>query len=145
MRQVKPLGLFGKMARQSRFSEDAEAIKALSGHIAAHERARIAQYLRAAPVIIALTGYTEDVIGGKFSVTGGSAIHSDGTYYWRRDTAEYVETYGTQLPPEFMEHGTKKGWRTPSLTSEEIMEIDDFFMDLRRRQGSADGCRPGTT
>ncbi|KOT40613.1 hypothetical protein ADK41_12110 [Streptomyces caelestis] len=96
-----------------------------------HERARAAEYLRTAPVIIALMGHTEDVVDQKFSVMGGSALHSDGTYYWRRDTAEYVETYGTRLPSAFMEHGGRTDWHAPSLTDEEIMDIDDFFMSLR--------------
>ncbi|MEZ3183124.1 hypothetical protein KYY02_32030 [Streptomyces pimonensis] len=42
-------------------------------------------------------GHTEDVVDQKFPVVGGSTLHSDGIYYWRRDTAEYVETYGTHL------------------------------------------------
>ncbi|MCL7381281.1 hypothetical protein [Streptomyces sp. 35G-GA-8] len=131
MRQVTPLGLFGSISGQSRFSRNAEEIKELSGQIPVHERARVAEYLRAAPVIIALMGHTEDVLGQKFSVMGGSALHSDGTYYWRRDTAEYVETYGTRLPSAFMEHGARVKWIVPPLTDEEVMEIDDFFMSLR--------------
>ncbi|WP_121749963.1 hypothetical protein [Streptomyces sp. E2N166] len=131
MRQVTPLGLFGSISGQSHFSRNAEEIKALSGHMPLHERPRVAEYLRAAPVIIALMGHTEDVVDQKFSVMGGSALHSDGTYYWRRDTAEYVETYGTRLPSAFMEHGARTDWHAPSLTDEEIMDIDDFFMSLR--------------
>ncbi|MFJ8189415.1 hypothetical protein ACIQ8D_06435 [Streptomyces sp. NPDC096094] len=131
MRQVTPLGLFGSISGQSRFSRNAEEIKALSGQIPIDERTRVAEYLRAAPVIIALMGHTEDVVDQKFSVMGGSALHSDGTYYWRRDTAEYVETYGTRLPSAFMEHGARTDWHAPSLTDEEIMDIDDFFMSLR--------------
>ncbi|MEU9350721.1 hypothetical protein AB0D65_06800 [Streptomyces griseoloalbus] len=131
MRHVTPLGLFGSLSGQSHFSRNAEEIKALSGQIPLNERPRAAEYLRAAPVIIALMGYTEDVVDQRFSVMGGSALHSDGTYYWRRDTAEYVETHGTSLPSAFMDHGATMEWRAPSLTEEEIMEIDDFFMSLR--------------
>ncbi|MFE7538046.1 hypothetical protein ACFU67_27670 [Streptomyces rhizosphaericola] len=92
----------------------------------------MSDYLKAAPVIIALMGYTEDVVDGRFSVMGGSAIHSDGKYYWRRDTAEYVETYGSLLPAEFIRHGAAHGWTVPPLTDDEIADIDDFFMSLRR-------------
>ncbi|WP_353945223.1 hypothetical protein ABII15_29120 [Streptomyces sp. HUAS MG91] len=133
MRQVKPLGLFGNHASQSIFSSSADDIKALSEHIPAPERARVAEYLKAAPVIIALMGYSEDVVGNRFAVTGGTAIQSDGTYYWRRDTAEYVLHYGTGLPRPFIEHGAARQWKAPTLTNEEIMDIDDFFMSLRRR------------
>ncbi|MFD5752221.1 hypothetical protein [Streptomyces sp. NPDC127033] len=131
MRQVIPLGLFGTLSGNSRFSRNAEEIKKISGQVPVDEHAHVAEYLRTAPVIIALMGYTEDVVGQEFSVMGGSALHSDGTYYWRRDTADYVEIYGTLLPAEFMEHGTKTEWHAPFLTDIEIMEIDDYFMSLR--------------
>ncbi|MEV7506176.1 hypothetical protein [Streptomyces sp. NPDC093018] len=134
MRQVTPLGLFGSISSQSFFRSNADQIEALSGHIPMRERACVSEYLKTAPVVIALMGYTVDVVGEKFSVMGGSAIHSDGAYYWRRDTAEYVEVYGTLLPVEFMERGAKAGWRTPFLTDEEIMEIDAFFMSLRESE-----------
>ncbi|MEV0253787.1 hypothetical protein AB0H82_05840 [Streptomyces sp. NPDC050732] len=133
MRQVTPLGLFGDSSSQSHFTGRADEIRELSGQLPVNERGRVAEYLRTAPVIIALMGFTEDVVGTEFSVMGGSALHSDGTFYWRRDTAEYVETYGTGLPSAFMEHGARLAWRVPSLTDEEVLEIDDFFMFLRAR------------
>lgn len=133
MRQVTPLGLFGDSSDQAHFTDRADGLRAVSGQLPVHDRARVAEYLRTAPVIVALMGFTEDVVGTAFSVMGGSALHSDGTFYWRRDTAEYVETYGTGLPPAFMEHGARLAWRAPSLTDEEVLEIDDFFMDLRAR------------
>ncbi|MER6240081.1 hypothetical protein ABT185_29195 [Streptomyces clavifer] len=131
MRQVTPLGFFSSISSQSRFSVNAEGIKKLSGQMPVHDCSRVAEYLRRAPVIIALMGYTEDVVGKKFGVMGGSALHSDGTYYWRRDTAEYVETYRTGLPSGFMEHGARVQWSVPHLSDAEILEIDDFFESLR--------------
>ena len=44
---------------------------------------------------------TDDVIDGRFTVAGGSAILTDGAYFWRLDTADYVEAYGVRLPEEF--------------------------------------------
>jgi hypothetical protein len=60
MRQVIPLGFFSSIAGQASFSRNAEEIKTLSGQIPKHERARMAAYLRQAPVIIALMGYIDD-------------------------------------------------------------------------------------
>lgn len=131
MRQVAPLGFFGQIASQSAFSQQANDMRQRSEEIPPGERARIAEYLRNAPVIIALMGYSEDVLEGRFSVTGGSAILSDGTYFWRRDAAEYVENYGTGLPSEFMQTGHERNWERVDLSQDEVLDIDDYFMWLR--------------
>ncbi|MGW3625979.1 hypothetical protein [Streptomyces sp. NPDC000880] len=139
MREVAPLGIFGRIASQSAFSRLAGELREDSGAIPYEERAVIAEYLRNAPVVIALMGYTEDILGGRFSVTGGSAIHSDGRYFWRRDAAEYIEHYGTRLPDAFLLAGRKDNWRPARLSQDEVLDIDDYFMWLRSKRAADSG------
>ncbi len=134
MRRVSPLGVFGCIASQSRFALRAADLEALGGEIALAERTVIGSYLRNCPVIIALMGYSEDVLGDEFLVTGGTAILSDGVFFWRRDAAEYVETYGTGLPEDFLLRGRKEGWQVPILSRDELIDIDDYFMWLRTQE-----------
>ncbi|MBT2443910.1 hypothetical protein J7E93_28210 [Streptomyces sp. ISL-36] len=131
---MAPLGVFGRIAGQSAFSHLAKELAEGSGGVPEEERAAIGAYLRNALVIIALMGYSEDVLEGRFSVTGGSAILSDGTYFWRRDAAEYVETYGTSLPEDFLRRGRATGWAPAHLTRDEVLDIDDYFMWLRSQR-----------
>ncbi|MFF8607098.1 hypothetical protein ACF06X_14250 [Streptomyces sp. NPDC015346] len=128
---MAPLGAFGRIAGQSAFSRTAKRLVEGSGAIPEDERAAIGAYLRNAPVIIALMGYSEDVLEGRFSVTGGSAVLSDGTWFWRRDAAEYVERYGTALPEDFLRNGRAARWTPARLTRDEVLDIDDYFMWLR--------------
>lgn len=128
MRSVIPLGVFGDGVLHSDTDEWRESLAALSGKIVPEDRPRIAHYLRNAPVILAFMSYTEDVLNGSFGVAGGSGVVSDGTHYWRRDAAEYVEHYGTNLPDDFLRHGENVGWEPPVLTQDEILEIDDFLV-----------------
>ncbi|MEU7278762.1 hypothetical protein AB0A69_08310 [Streptomyces sp. NPDC045431] len=129
-----PLGVFGRIAGQSAFSRVAKELAEGGGAIPEDERGAIGAYLRNAPVIIALMGYTEDVLEGRFAVTGGSAILSDGTWFWRRDAAEYVETYGTSLPEDFLRGGRATRWSPARLTRDEVLDVDDYFMWLRSRR-----------
>ena len=61
-------------------------------------RHRVASYLERCPVFLAWMEQTRDEIGGRFDVPGGSAIASDGTYYWRLDGIQYVKEYGIPIP-----------------------------------------------
>ena len=42
---------------------------------------RLIRYLESSPMILAWMGYTEDLIGGRFSIPGGSSTMSDGKYF----------------------------------------------------------------
>lgn len=76
---------------------------------------------------LAIMEYTRDALEDAFGVSGGSAIMTDGVYYWRRDTAEYVETYGIDLPAEFLEHGCRLNWVPPSLTKKQVLMCDGYL------------------
>jgi len=133
---VKPLGIFGVGADQWDFERLRNHLAALVGLLPEEERPLIAEYLRAGTVIFATMGYSHDILGGRpdrkiskrhpalrprpgrgaFDVPGGLGIDTDGTYYWRGDTANYVEHYGVALPEEFLAHGRALNWVTPRLS-----------------------------
>jgi hypothetical protein len=126
--RVVPLGVFGVLAGQRDMERVREDLRVLSGEIPSPQRVRIANYLRTCPIVIALMEHTRDVLEGAFGVPGGSAIHTDGIYYWRRDAAEYVAHYGIQLPGEFLERGDNLSWLPPSLSEEQVLDIDDYLV-----------------
>src|SRR5690349_13201363 len=67
MTNVAPLGIFGRIASQSAFSENANELRQRVGAISEEERGRIVEYLRSGTPIIALMGFSEDVLGNRFS------------------------------------------------------------------------------
>ncbi|MFF2864737.1 hypothetical protein ACFVSX_33250 [Streptomyces rubiginosohelvolus] len=132
MMHVAPLGIFGTIASQSAFSENSDELRRRVGRIPEGERARIAEYLRSGTPIIALMGFSEDVLGNKFSRTGGTAIMSDGWFFWRLDAADYVEHYGIEMPEDFISHGNSREWIPPVLSREEAAAVDRHLGHLRR-------------
>ncbi|MGV9564993.1 hypothetical protein [Streptomyces sp. NPDC003480] len=132
MTNVVPLGTFGRIASQSAFAENADELRRRVGEIPEGEREKIAEYLRSGTPIIALMGFSEDILGNKFSRSGGTAIMSDGRFFWRLDAADYVEYYGIGLPEEFIAHGTARQWIAPTLSRDEVIEVDDRLGELRR-------------
>ena len=113
---LKPLGFFAV----SNWDDRERAKKVLEG-LPKHEdqelNTKLARYLREAPMVIPWMEYTSDLVGDSFGVSGGSAIVSDGTYFWRLDAAEYVETYGFELPAEFVDHARSFEFRVPEPAS----------------------------
>ncbi|MEU5182054.1 hypothetical protein AB0G49_18535 [Streptomyces longwoodensis] len=132
MTNVVPLGIFGRIASQSAFAQNAEELRRQAGVIPEEERGRIAEYLRSGTPVIALMGFSEDVLGEKFTRSGGTAIMSDGRFFWRLDAADYVEHYGVALPDEFLTHGAARQWTARPLTRDEVIEVDDRLGELRR-------------
>ena len=132
MTNVAPLGIFGRIASQSAFAENADELRRRAGEIPDGEREKIAEYLRSGTPVIALMGFSEDVLGSKFSRSGGTAIMSDGRFFWRLDAADYVEHYGIGLPEEFIAHGTARQWIAPTLSRDEVIDVDDRLGELRR-------------
>jgi hypothetical protein len=129
MAHVVPLGVFGSVASQSAFAENAEELRRRVGAIPEGERGKIAEYLGFGTPIIALMGVPEDILGNKFSRSGGTAIMSDGRFFRRLDAADYVEHYGIALPEEFIAHGTARQWIAPTLSRDEVIEVDDRLGD----------------
>ncbi|MFH9089866.1 hypothetical protein [Streptomyces sp. NPDC017673] len=132
MTDVAPLGMFGKIASQSTWSGNADMLRRRVGEIPKEERKAIVEYLRSGTPIIALMGFSEDILGNKFSRAGGTALMSDGRFFWRLDAADYVEHYGIGLPEEFIAYGIARQWIAPTLSRDEVVEVDDRLVELRR-------------
>lgn len=126
---VLPLGVFGVLASQDEFKQLRGEIVRLQGATSEDERADIARYLRSGAIVFAIMEYTRDVVSDAFGVSGGSAICTDGTFYWRLDSADYVERYRTGLPEEFMRHGRKLQWRAPTVSPEDVLSIDSYLLE----------------
>jgi hypothetical protein len=148
LRVVTPLGIFGFVWGQPEFEKLRDDILPLVGVLPREECPAIAKYLRAGALVSAIMEWTSDVIGafpeprrdlpkygvhirdvegGRFDVAGGSGILTDGTYCWRRDTAEYVEHYRVGLPEGFLHHGRSLGWVAPTVTEDEVLAVADYL------------------
>lgn len=79
--------------------------------------------------------YTRDVLADRFGVPGGSAVLSDGAYYWRLDGADYVETYGIGLPSAFLDQGQERDLQPPEFDRTTYVMINS---QLEAMTGSAD-------
>lgn len=110
-----------------------ESIAASINSIPPERRSMIAQYLRSSPMIVAIMEYTTDKIGDQFGVSGGSSIMSDSVYYWRLDTADYVEVYGVSLSEDFLKFGASHRWIPPVIDAEEEAALDQEIMSRFRR------------
>ena len=122
---LKPLGFFAV----SNWDDRERAKKVLEGLPKREDQelnTKLSRYLREAPVVLAWMEYTSDLLGDSFGVSGGSAIVSDGTYFWRLDTAEYVESYGLELPEEFVDHARSLEFRVPEPAFS-VDEMEQFL------------------
>ena len=59
---------------------------------------RLMRYLECSPIVLPWMECTEDLIGGKFKVLGGSATMSDGKYFWRYEAGMYLRHYPIRVP-----------------------------------------------
>ena len=91
---------------------------------------RLIRYLESSPTILAWMGYTEDLIGGKFSVAGGSATMSDGKYFWRHEAGEYLRHYPIRVHDEAIAHFRLRRWDPPEFTSAEIAELERVLTSM---------------
>lgn len=129
---VEPLGVFGPTRDAPGVT--AAALTSLRDGLDPELRARVASYLNAGSVVLAFMEYTTDLLEGRFGVSGGSGVLSDGVYYWRRDAVEYVTEYGIALPPPALEHMRSQNWTPPTLDDQSLMEIDRYlFTELSAR------------
>lgn len=132
--RITSLGLLSLPAVQTEFRKHRGELEGRIGALDPDTRAKCGAFLRGGTLILAFMEQTRDVIEGRFTVSGGSAIRSDGTYYWRQDAANYVEGYGLALDDEFLRHCEACGWVARELSSAEAAESDDILAkDLRLR------------
>lgn len=124
--ELRPLSVFA--AQDLGTTPNAgDYIQSISGQIGPKNRQSLADYLRSGQMVLSWMEQTIDVIAGRFSVPGGSAILSDGTFFWRLDAADYVETYGVQLPEEFIRHVKNDLAKPQDELHWLFTELDNFF------------------
>lgn len=128
---VKPLGLFGPGGDHP-FDLSPETLRPLVGELDSDLRKKVARYLRGGVLVIALMEYTEDVLDGRFGVAGGSGVMTDGSYYWRCDAADYVETYGIGLEQSILDHMERAQWSAPPVSQAEALDVDDYLVRALR-------------
>jgi hypothetical protein len=129
------IGVFSAFAGQGEFLRRREEVVAAVGQLTV-DPGRVAAYLRSGATVLAFMEWTRDIINDEFGVPGGSGIQSDGTFYWRRDTANYVERYRVALPTALIEHMEHRKWIAPVLASNQVLEIDE---ELERRFPASNG------
>lgn len=117
---VRPLGV---LAPKPGGQEWPDGEIDLASTLADDVRARVAGYLAGCPIFLAWMEYTRDVIGDRFGVSGGSAIASDGFYYWRVDALEYIREYGVAVPQDALDHFEDVSWRPPTFSRREYLAI----------------------
>ena len=91
---------------------------------------RLIRYLENCPTILAWMGYTEDLIGGRFSVSGGSATMSDGKYFWRYEAGMYLRYYPIRVSDEAITYFKSRHWNPPEFTSAEIAELERVLISM---------------
>ena len=107
-----------------------------AGKLPQELRTPVANYLRSAPMFFAWMELTEDLMEGNFRVPGGSAINSDGTYYWRLDTAAYVEHYGMGVPEGFLRHVRARAWDPGQVDELRFLEIYEELEQIMKRHAA---------
>ena len=126
MRELQPLGPLGPRSCEDWPAQLATTPRTMPGD----EREPVLAYLRACPIFLAWMGFSKDVIENRFEVAGGSAIASDGVYYWRVDAVDYIGEYGIAIPEAAVEHMRAKDWRPDAIGREEYLDLFDSLMAL---------------
>ncbi|WP_369372026.1 hypothetical protein AB1046_01545 [Promicromonospora sp. Populi] len=125
---VKPLGTLAPTDRATPWS--AQRLDR-SREMPSDVRVRVLDYLTGCPVFLAWMEVTRDEIGGQFEVAGGSAIASDGVYYWRLDGIEYIREYGIPVPHDAVAYFEARKWIVPTIERAEYIqiyrELDELF------------------
>jgi hypothetical protein len=92
----------------------------------------VSAYLRGGTVLLAVMEHTRDLLEGRFETPGGSAILTDGKFFWRLDAADYLEHYRVALPSEFVAWGESLGWEPVVLSEDAFFDADTFVYDFYR-------------
>lgn len=79
-----------------------------------YDRAAMAAYLRAAPMLAAAPGLVRDVLDPEASAVMTRSLKTDGAWEWPVPLAYHVGKYRIVLPPVFVAHVQARGYRPPS-------------------------------
>lgn len=128
--EVHPIGVLSDMSGQADFEARSLELRQLVGKLRI-EPEIVAHYLQSGAMVLAWMESTTDMLEARFRVPGGSAIRTDGTYYWRNDAARYVIEYAIDLRPEFITHASALDWQCPEVSADRVLEIDDFLTNSK--------------
>lgn len=140
--RLRPLGVYAAL-RSIDDESRGQVLAATIGSIDEGRRGSIVKYLRTATMVMPIMEHTVDLIGGIFGVDGGSALRSDGSFFWRADTADYVEHYGVALPVEFLAHGGASGWSAEPLSRGQADALEDELAEFYASGGDRDLVKGG--
>ncbi|XVQ12701.1 TNT domain-containing protein [Spirillospora sp. CA-255316] len=85
------------------------------------EVARLVEYLRRAPVVMAARSYAPDQIDSSRGERVPLTFHTDGAWVWAGAVGYYLEEHGIPPEPELVAHARARGFQIP--------ELDDDTMD----------------
>ena len=128
---VVPLGFFGSSWPLDDRARAREVLAAMPKEEDLDLCEKLASYLRGATMILAWMEYTTDLLDDNYGVSGGSAVMSDGTYFWRFDTAHYVEKHAIALDPDFVGHVRKAEFVPTPLDETERVELEKTILDAK--------------
>lgn len=124
---LRPLGVLAPSPGQGWTGSGLEGRK---GILDDEVRIRVSMYLDGCPVFLAWMEHTRDVLGDRFGVDGGSAIASDGAFYWRVDASSYIREYGIGIPDEALASMLGRDWSPPSFAREDYVSIYRRLMTM---------------
>ncbi len=124
---LRPLGTLGPPPDGGPWSAD---LLDRTSRIDPDLKERVIAYLSGCPLFLAWMEYTRDELGDRFGVPGGSAIASDGLYYWRLDAIEYLREYDIGVPAEAISHFESRQWQPPEFSRPEYLTIFRTLEDM---------------
>jgi len=119
-RRVAPVGFFRELKHGR---ADGPSLREAMRAKGQPGEARIAAYLRAAPILLHALGPVTDVLDPKGDYICAPNIHTDGTYAWPEDLAYYVERYHVALPAEFLAHLAAAKWQAPADLDTSMIQV----------------------
>lgn len=81
------------------------------------ERARIADYLTAAPVVLMCSGFDPDPFDPAAPAQVPLHLHTDGEWVWSESLGYFVERYGVAPEDALVHHLRARDYRCPAVTS----------------------------
>jgi hypothetical protein len=142
--KLEPLGFFAILSHTRDRTRAMQVLRSLEGKLAPEDVAGVASYLRSGVVLLALMEQSEYLLADGVTVAGGSGIRTDGRWFWRNDTADYVARHRTALPTEFVEHARKFRWMSPHLSEDEVADADRAVSDFYHASLDRDLWPPDT-
>lgn len=119
-RRLVPVGFFRELKHGR---PDGESLREMMRDTGKPGGARIAAYLREAPILLHAVGPVTDVFQPKGDYICAPNVRTDGVYAWPEDLAYYFEHYHVDLPAEFLRHIAAAKWKAPVDIDTTVIEL----------------------